>query len=80
MDLPGTGDTNAARGSVAEGYLKRCNAIWIVSPIIRAVNEEAAKARPLPAAPMTLGKDLYGSLLAALMCKEAYWLATSFSY
>ncbi|KAK9844653.1 hypothetical protein WJX74_005184 [Apatococcus lobatus] len=43
VDLPGTQDSNVARGSVAENYLKQCNAIWIVSPIIRAVNDRAAK-------------------------------------
>ena len=43
VDLPGTQDSNVARGSVAENYLKHCNAIWIVSPIIRAVNDRAAK-------------------------------------
>ena len=48
VDLPGTQDTNALRGSVAESYLKACNAIWIVSMITRAVNDRAAKACPLP--------------------------------
>lgn len=43
LDLPGTQDSNAARGAVAEGYLKSCNAIWIVSVITRAVNDRAAK-------------------------------------
>ena len=51
MDLPGAGDSNVARGSIAEGYLKRCNAIWIVSPIIRAVNDRAAKAGPAADSP-----------------------------
>ncbi|KAK9813950.1 hypothetical protein WJX73_006361 [Symbiochloris irregularis] len=43
LDLPGTQDSNAARGAVAEAYLKSCNAIWIVSVITRAVNDRAAK-------------------------------------
>lgn len=44
VDLPGTQDSNAARGAVAETYLKQCNAIWIASVITRAVNDRAAKA------------------------------------
>lgn len=43
VDLPGTQDSNAARGAVAETYLKNSNAIWIVSVITRAVNDRAAK-------------------------------------
>ena len=49
VDLPGTGDSNVARGSIAERYLTKASAVWIVAPIIRAVNDRAAKASPLQA-------------------------------
>ena len=62
---------------MAEGYLKRCNAIWIVSPIIRAVNEEAAKARPLPAALMTLSKNICHKLAGSLGVQGCSSAATS---
>ena len=43
VDLPGVRDANAARGRIAEGYLKCCNAIWIVADITRAVDNKTAK-------------------------------------
>lgn len=43
VDLPGTRDANLARGAVAEAYLKRCNAVWIVADITRAVDNRTAK-------------------------------------
>ncbi|PSC69626.1 tat pathway signal sequence [Micractinium conductrix] len=43
VDLPGVRDANAARGAVAEAYLKRCNAIWIAADITRAVDNKTAK-------------------------------------
>ena len=43
MDLPGVHDSNAARAAVAEGYIKRCTGLWIVAPIIRAVDDKSAK-------------------------------------
>ncbi|KAL9075583.1 MAG: hypothetical protein Q9157_003987 [Trypethelium eluteriae] len=43
VDLPGVQDSNAARQAVCEGYIKRCNGLWIVAPIIRAVDNKAAK-------------------------------------
>lgn len=43
VDLPGVTDSNAARAAVAEGYMKQCTGLWIVSPINRAVDDKAAK-------------------------------------
>ncbi|KAH0369733.1 hypothetical protein KCU65_g3085, partial [Aureobasidium melanogenum] len=43
VDLPGVADSNAARADVAEGYMKQCTGLWIVSPINRAVDDKAAK-------------------------------------
>ncbi|MCJ1284331.1 hypothetical protein MMC26_003662 [Xylographa opegraphella] len=43
VDLPGVHDANAARAAVAEGYMKQCTGLWIVAPIIRAVDDKAAK-------------------------------------
>ena len=43
--MPGVRDANAARAKVAERYLQKCNKIWIVAPIQRAVDDKTAKAR-----------------------------------
>lgn len=48
VDLPGVRDANAARGAVAEKYMKSCNAVWIVADITRAVDNRTAKVRELP--------------------------------
>ncbi|RAK78295.1 uncharacterized protein BO72DRAFT_80173 [Aspergillus fijiensis CBS 313.89] len=42
VDLPGVSDSNAARVAVADDYMKRCSAHWIVAPINRAVNDKIA--------------------------------------
>lgn len=42
LSQPGTRDSNAARAKVAENYLQKCTAIWIVAPITRAVSDEDA--------------------------------------
>ena len=47
VDLPGVRDANAARGAVAEKYMKSCNAVWIVADITRAVDNRTAKVRDL---------------------------------
>jgi hypothetical protein len=43
VDLPGVHDSNAARSAVAQNYLKECSGLWIVSPIIRSVDDKVAK-------------------------------------
>ncbi|XP_051872769.1 uncharacterized protein LOC127570897 isoform X2 [Pristis pectinata] len=43
VDLPGIGDSNAARNSVAKEYLKTCDAVWIVANVTRAVDDKTAK-------------------------------------
>ncbi|XP_055521346.1 uncharacterized protein LOC129715492 [Leucoraja erinacea] len=43
VDLPGVRDSNAARNSVAKEYLKRCDAVWIVADVTRAVDDKTAK-------------------------------------
>lgn len=43
VDLPGVRDANAARGAIAEKYMKSCNAVWIVADITRAVDNRTAK-------------------------------------
>lgn len=47
VDLPGVRDSNAARGAVAERYMKSCNAVWIVADITRAVDNRTAKVTDL---------------------------------
>ncbi|KAK8042120.1 hypothetical protein PG993_006643 [Apiospora rasikravindrae] len=43
VDLPGCGDSNAARGSVAAKYMEQCTSIFIVAPILRAVDDKVAQ-------------------------------------
>jgi hypothetical protein len=44
VDLPGVTDTNAARNSIAKDYMKKCNYIWILAPITRAVDDKTARS------------------------------------
>ncbi|KAF7352854.1 Nuclear GTPase SLIP-GC [Mycena venus] len=39
----GTGDANAARNSIAKNYMKKANSIWVLAPIMRAVDSKIAK-------------------------------------
>lgn len=43
VDLPGIYDSNAARSAIAKRYMAECTAIWLASPIKRAVDDKAAK-------------------------------------
>ncbi|KAK5957182.1 hypothetical protein OHC33_001553 [Knufia fluminis] len=43
VDLPGVADSNAARSAVARKYLQNCTALWVVAPIIRAVDDKSAR-------------------------------------
>ncbi|KAK1141096.1 hypothetical protein N8T08_009371 [Aspergillus melleus] len=43
VDLPGLFDSNPARVTVAEQYMKRCSAHWVVAPINRAASDKVAK-------------------------------------
>ncbi|KAI8949489.1 hypothetical protein F4801DRAFT_403829 [Xylaria longipes] len=43
VDLPGVKDSNAARAAVAGKYIEKCNALWVVSMIARAVDDQAAQ-------------------------------------
>ena len=43
VDLPGVADSNAARAAVAKKYLQNCTALWVVAPIIRAVDDKSAR-------------------------------------
>ena len=43
VDLPGIADSNTARAAVAKQYLKNCAALWVVAPIIRAVDDKSAR-------------------------------------
>lgn len=42
-DLPGVQDSNPARAKVAIKYLQECSRIWVVAPIVRAVDNKTAK-------------------------------------
>lgn len=43
VDLPGVADANAARNNIAKDYMKKCNCIWILAPITRAVDDKTAR-------------------------------------
>jgi len=43
VDLPGVADSNAARAVVARKYIQNCAALWVVAPIIRAVDDKSAR-------------------------------------
>lgn len=43
VDLPGVEDSNAARAAIAAKYIEKCNAIWVVAAINRAVNDKTAQ-------------------------------------
>ena len=43
VDLPGTGDANAARNAIARNYLKNCHSVWIVAQASRACDNARAK-------------------------------------
>ncbi|KAG6820103.1 hypothetical protein H0H93_005415 [Arthromyces matolae] len=43
VDLPGVADANAARNNIAKEYMKKCQCIWILAPITRAVDDKTAR-------------------------------------
>ncbi|KDQ17600.1 hypothetical protein BOTBODRAFT_29776 [Botryobasidium botryosum FD-172 SS1] len=43
VDVPGVADANVARSNIAKEYMKNSDCIWIVAPIIRAVDDKVAK-------------------------------------
>ncbi|KAL6302427.1 hypothetical protein BKA93DRAFT_737025 [Sparassis latifolia] len=43
VDLPGVADSNAARNNIAKDYMKKCNCVWILAPITRAVDDKTAR-------------------------------------
>jgi len=42
VDLPGVADANAARNSIAKDYMKKCDCIWILASIHRAVDDKVS--------------------------------------
>ena len=45
VDLPGVADANAARSNIAKDYMKKCDCIWILAPITRAVDDKTARGK-----------------------------------
>ncbi|XP_053391311.1 uncharacterized protein LOC128554102, partial [Mercenaria mercenaria] len=43
VDLPGCGDSDEARNAIAKSHLDKCDHIWIVSSIHRAINDRTAQ-------------------------------------
>ncbi|KAI0025028.1 hypothetical protein F4780DRAFT_490832 [Xylariomycetidae sp. FL0641] len=41
VDLPGVADSNAARAAIAGKYIEKCDAIWVVASIVRAIDDKA---------------------------------------
>ncbi|WQF89186.1 Putative P-loop containing nucleoside triphosphate hydrolase, dynamin [Colletotrichum destructivum] len=65
VDLPGLHDSNAARAAVSTNYMKDCSGIWVVAPIIRAVDDKSAK-------------ELMGESFRRGMVFDGTWTAISF--
>ncbi|XP_046343402.2 nuclear GTPase SLIP-GC-like isoform X2 [Haliotis rufescens] len=55
VDLPGVGDSNAARADVARKYIQTCDVLLVVTKIERAVDNETVE--------QTLGDKLFSQLL-----------------
>jgi hypothetical protein len=45
VDLPGVADANAARSNICKDYMKKCDCIWVLAPITRAVDDRTAKGK-----------------------------------
>lgn len=43
VDLPGVGDSNAARNAVAQNYIHRADHVFVISRIVRAVTDGVAR-------------------------------------
>lgn len=41
----GVADANAARNNIAKDYMKKCDCIWILAPITRAVDDKTARGK-----------------------------------
>ncbi|KAH9482911.1 Nuclear GTPase SLIP-GC [Psilocybe cubensis] len=73
VDLPGVADANAARNNIAKDYMKKCNCIWILAPITRAVDDKTAR-------------DLLGDafkiqlMMGELIRFHASWFSSSYVY
>jgi hypothetical protein len=53
VDLPGVADANAARNSIAKDYMKKCDCIWILAPITRAVDDKTARGIGIDLVPVS---------------------------
>ncbi|PKX94685.1 uncharacterized protein P174DRAFT_431590 [Aspergillus novofumigatus IBT 16806] len=68
VDLPGLYDSNAARVAVADDYLKRCAAHWIVAPINRAVDDKIAQS--------LVNKHLKSQMIFDCICDSLTFICT----
>lgn len=69
VDLAGLHDRNRTRATMAEAYLKKCTQLWIITPITRAVDDQAAQE--LLDASMRLQIKMDGTLESAtLICTK----------
>ena len=44
----GVADANIARSNIAKAYMAKCDCIWIVAPITRAVDDKTARGNVPP--------------------------------
>ncbi|GFF30677.1 hypothetical protein IFM58399_02648 [Aspergillus lentulus] len=68
VDLPGLYDSNAARVAVADDYLKRCAAHWVVAPINRAVDDKIAQS--------LVNKHLKSQMIFDCICDSLTFICT----
>ena len=60
VDLPGVADANAARNNIAKDYMKKCDCIWILAPITRAVDDKTARGMCQCIDVYSKGMKIYG--------------------
>jgi hypothetical protein len=68
VDLPGVADANAARNNIAKNYMKKCDCIWILAPITRAVDDKTARGTT----PQVINDDLFTICLLSDLLGDAF--------
>ncbi|KAL0070833.1 hypothetical protein AAF712_002054 [Marasmius tenuissimus] len=74
VDLPGVADANAARNNIAKAYMKKCQCLWILAPITRAVDDKTARDLLGEAFKMQLMSKLSIEITMLLYAKSFQWI------
>ncbi|KAI4193685.1 MAG: hypothetical protein LQ350_008202 [Teloschistes chrysophthalmus] len=68
VDLPGLADANAGRAKIAQNYVQHATKIWIVAPMIRAVDDGIARS--------LLGESMKRQLVSDLNLKSITFICS----